>query len=99
MKTVVLDAKATNPGDNPWTPVEAFGQVTTYDQTSAADTLARAEGADILITNKVVLDAETLAQLPDLSRLDSETRGERSDQERRQLGQDSKAVLIGPGFA
>ena len=44
MKTVVLDAKATNPGDNPWTPVEAFGQVTTYDQTSAADTLARAEG-------------------------------------------------------
>ena len=66
MKIVVLDAKATNPGDNPWTPVEAFGKVTTYDQTNAADTLARAEGADILITNKVVLDAETLAQLPDL---------------------------------
>ncbi len=66
MKIVVLDAKATNPGDNPWTPVEAFGEVTTYDQTKAVDTLARAAGADVLITNKVVLDAETLAQLPDL---------------------------------
>ena len=37
-----------------------------YPQTAAADAAARLQGATIAITNKVRLDAETLAQLPDL---------------------------------
>ena len=66
MKIVVLDGFTLNPGDNPWTGVEALGDVTVYDRTPAEQILERAAGADIILTNKTPLTAETLAQLPDL---------------------------------
>jgi glycerate dehydrogenase len=46
--------------------LQELGACTIYDRTPAALTLARAEGAEILLTNKVLLDAATLAQLPEL---------------------------------
>ncbi len=66
MKIVVLDGHTLNPGDNPWTPVEAFGSLTVHERTPADLIVERAAGADILLTNKTPLDAATLAALPGL---------------------------------
>ncbi|WP_045221219.1 D-2-hydroxyacid dehydrogenase [Desulfonatronum thioautotrophicum] len=66
MRIVVLDGKTINPGDNPWTSLEALGSVTIHDRTATKDIVQRAESADILLTNKTPLQAETLAQLPKL---------------------------------
>lgn len=66
MKIVVLDGFTLNPGDNPWNGVEAQGEFTVYDRTPAGKVLERCQGADIVLTNKTLLTAETIAQLPDL---------------------------------
>jgi glycerate dehydrogenase len=66
MKIVVLDGSTLNPGDNPWDPVEAHGDLTVYDKTGPADVIERARDADIVLTNKTVLDEDVLGQLPNL---------------------------------
>ncbi len=66
MKIVVLDGKTLNPGDNPWDAVEGLGQLTVYDRTAPDEILQRADGAEVLLTNKTPLSADTLAQLPGL---------------------------------
>lgn len=63
MKIVILDGYTENPGDLSWAGFEALGQVTVYDRTPAADILARAKGAEVILTNKTPLSAETLAAL------------------------------------
>lgn len=65
-KIVVLDGYAANPGDLSWKPVEEFGDLTVYDRTAPADVVERAHEAEIVMTNKVVLDAAVLGQLPRL---------------------------------
>lgn len=66
MKIVVLDGYTLNPGDNPWTAVERLGAVTVHDRTPADQIVARARGAEIVLTNKTPLTRETLEQLPEL---------------------------------
>jgi glycerate dehydrogenase len=66
MKIVALDGYTLNPGDNPWTLVEAHGQLTVHDRTEPGQTIQRAQDADILLTNKVVLDDGVLSRLPEL---------------------------------
>ena len=66
MKIVVLDGFTLNPGDNSWTEVESLGSLTVYDRTASADIVSRAADADILLTNKTPLTAETLRCLPSL---------------------------------
>ena len=66
MKIVVLDGYTVNPGDNSWDAIGQFGDVTIHDRTAADETLARSAGADILLTNKVMLDKAILSQLPNL---------------------------------
>ena len=66
MKIVVLDGYSVNPGDLSWGALEECGDVTVYDRTAAGDVVARAEGADALLTNKVVISDEIMAQLPQL---------------------------------
>ena len=66
MKMVVLDGYTLNPGDLHWGPLLDLGDCKIYERTPAAETVERAKGAEILLTNKVVLDGATLAQLPDL---------------------------------
>lgn len=66
MNIVVLDGFTLNPGDNAWTKVEAQGDFTVYDRTPAEQIVDRSAGADIVLTNKTPLSAETMAQLPDL---------------------------------
>ena len=66
MKIVVLDGYTLNPGDNPWTEVEKLGDVTVYDRTPKEKIVERAREAEILLTNKTPLSADTLSQLPKL---------------------------------
>ncbi len=66
MKIVVLDGFTLNPGDNPWAGLDELGELIVYDRTEDGDILARAAGADVLLTNKTPLTAETMGKLPDL---------------------------------
>ena len=66
MKIVVLDGYAANPGDISWDDMKALGSLTVYDRTAPEEVFRRSEDADAILTNKVVLSAETLSQLPRL---------------------------------
>jgi glycerate dehydrogenase len=66
MKIVILDGYTINPGDNPWTPVEALGECAIYDRTPANQVLERAEEAEIILTSKVKLTEAVIAALPKL---------------------------------
>ncbi len=66
MKITVLDGYTLNPGDNPWTEIEKLGELTVYPRTPIDQIVERAKDADIILTNKCPLSAETLAQLPTL---------------------------------
>ena len=66
MRIVVLDGYTLNPGDNPWTAIEQLGSLTVYPRTTPAEVVARARDADVVLTNKTPLSAETLAALPNL---------------------------------
>lgn len=66
MSIIVLDGHTTNPGDLSWDELRKLGECIIYDRTAPHEVQERAAGADILLTNKVVLDAATIAALPRL---------------------------------
>lgn len=66
MKIVCLDGYTLNPGDLTWDGFKAIGDFTTHDRTPADKILDRSKGAQVLLTNKTPLSADTLAKLPDL---------------------------------
>lgn len=66
MRITVLDGYTLNPGDNPWSEIESLGELNVYPRTSIDQIVERAKDADIILTNKCPLNAETLAQLPKL---------------------------------
>lgn len=63
---VVLDGYALNPGDLDWEPLHALGKVTVYDRTKETEVASRAKDADIILTNKAIVSAASIAQLPRL---------------------------------
>ena len=66
MKIIVLDGYGLNPGDLSWSGMEALGEFTVYERTSPSELLERSEGAEVLITNKTLITAENMAELPNL---------------------------------
>jgi len=66
MKIVIMDGSAANPGDLSWDMLNRFGDVTVYDVTPPELVFERAQGAQIVLTNKTVFDADILSRLPDL---------------------------------
>lgn len=66
MDIVVLDGGTTNPGDLSWAPLEALGRVTVYDSTPADCVVRRAQDAEALIVNRIVLNRAVLDALPKL---------------------------------
>lgn len=66
MKIVVLDGYAANPGDLSWERLEALGECTVYPRTTDEQLLERAANADILLTNKVIINRTTIEALPQL---------------------------------
>ena len=66
MKIVVLDGYSANPGDLSWGELEKLGSLTVYDRTEPDETVVRASDAEIVLTNKVIISSEVIAQLPKL---------------------------------
>ncbi|MFV0595015.1 D-2-hydroxyacid dehydrogenase [Shewanella sp.] len=66
MKIVVLDGETLNPGDLTWQAVSVLGEFSCFARTPSAEIIPRAQDAEIVLTNKTPLDANTLAQLPKL---------------------------------
>jgi glycerate dehydrogenase len=68
MNVVILDGYAANPGDLSWDAIAALcgHNLTVFDRTPREKVVERARGMQAVLTNKAVLDADALAQLPDL---------------------------------
>jgi glycerate dehydrogenase len=66
MRIVILDALTTNPGDLNWAPLAALGELVIHDRTPDDQIVARAAGAEAVLTNKTPLAAATLAAVPGL---------------------------------
>nr|VFK22536.1 MAG: glycerate dehydrogenase [Candidatus Kentron sp. MB]VFK28885.1 MAG: glycerate dehydrogenase [Candidatus Kentron sp. MB]VFK74134.1 MAG: glycerate dehydrogenase [Candidatus Kentron sp. MB] len=66
MRIVVLDGYTLNPGDLSWTELQSLGECDIHERTSMKETVHRAQDATVLLTNKTVLDAGIIAQLPHL---------------------------------
>ena len=66
MKIVILDGHTANPGDLSWDGLRELGELTVYDRTAPGQLLQRAEGAEVLLTNKTIIDAGVMAALPSL---------------------------------
>lgn len=66
MNIVVLDGFTLNPGDLDWSALESLGPCKIFDRTTPAEVLARADGAEIVLTNKVILTREQIGRLPRL---------------------------------
>ena len=66
MKIVILDGYTANPGDLSWDGLKGLGELEVYDRTAPEQLLERAKDAEILLTNKVIIDAKAMAALPSL---------------------------------
>ena len=66
MKIVILDGYTANPGDLSWKELETLGELVVYDRTSADETVTRAADAEVVLTNKVLITKDVMAQLPRL---------------------------------
>jgi glycerate dehydrogenase len=64
MKIVVLDGYALNPGDLDYNELKKIGEVKVYDRTPYDKIIQRAQGAQIIFTNKTPIDEEILDNLP-----------------------------------
>lgn len=67
MKIVVLDGYTTNPGDLDWQDLRALSEdCQIYERSSAAEIVARAAGAELVLTNKAELTRVAISHLPQL---------------------------------
>ena len=66
MRIVVLDSHTLNPGDLDWGTLQALGSCEIYDRTPPAQVVSRAQGAQIVLTNKTILSRESIEHLPQL---------------------------------
>jgi glycerate dehydrogenase len=66
MQLVILDGYTLNPHDLDWSPITSLAETTIHERTEAHQIMERAHHADIILTNKVPLSADTIAQLPKL---------------------------------
>ena len=66
MRIVILDGFTATQHDLSWKEVEMLGEVIVYDRTHPDDTVERCRGAVAVLTNKAVLSADVIAQLPEL---------------------------------
>ena len=66
MKIVILDGYTENPGDLSWKGIEKLGELTIYDRTAKEEIISRIGDAEIIITNKTPITAETFAACPNI---------------------------------
>ena len=65
-RIVVLDGYVANSGDLSWEELGRLGDLKVYDRTAPSEVVDRCQGAFAVFVNKVVIDADTIALLPDL---------------------------------
>ena len=63
---MVIDGYTLNPGDLSWDGVKTYGTITLYDRTSHNSVTERCKDANIILTNKVPISAETINAARDL---------------------------------
>jgi glycerate dehydrogenase len=66
MRIVVLDGFTLNPGDLRWDDLKTLGDCEIYQRSAAEEVVARARAAEIVLTNKTVLNREHIAGLSQL---------------------------------
>ncbi|MHC4203548.1 MAG: D-2-hydroxyacid dehydrogenase [Planctomycetota bacterium] len=66
MKIIVIDGATLNPGDLSWDDLKKLGPCEIYDRSTPWEKLQRCKDADIVITNKVMFDRDTILKLPNL---------------------------------
>ena len=66
MKIVVLDGYTLNSGDLNWGPLKNLGTCIIHQRTAADQIIERGRDAEIVLTNKVPISAETIAAWPNL---------------------------------
>ncbi len=66
MKIVILDAYTVDQGELSWDGLRELAEVDAYERTAPEDVVTRCKGAEMVLTNKVVLDASVLNMLPRL---------------------------------
>lgn len=72
MKITVLDGYLVGVGGQDWSPLSTLGEFVYYEMTTGADDVAARIGdADIILTNRCPVSAETIAQCPNLKLIHS----------------------------
>ena len=66
MKIVILDGYTENPGDLSWDPLKSLGDLTIHERTPKEQTVERIGNAEIIITNKTILDADVINKCPSI---------------------------------
>ena len=66
MRITVLDGYTSNPGDLSWEAFEELGEITVHERTTPEEVVSRCLGCEVVFTNKVVMNAGIIDQLPDL---------------------------------
>ncbi|HIU18467.1 MAG TPA: D-2-hydroxyacid dehydrogenase [Candidatus Limiplasma stercoravium] len=66
MKIVILDGYTENPGDLSWEGLEKLGELTVYEHTQPQDILSRIADAEVVLTNKTPISAQTIDAKPNL---------------------------------
>jgi len=75
MNIIVTDGGTLNPGDLSWDELKTLGQCDVYDITAPEQVLDRCKDAEVIITNKVVLDRQVIASLPKLKYIGATSTG------------------------
>jgi len=63
---VILDGYTLNPGDLDWSPITNIVPTNIYEHTTDNEVIKRCKGAKVIMANKTIIDAKTIAALPDL---------------------------------
>jgi glycerate dehydrogenase len=66
VRIVILDGYPIDQGQLDWSFLNGLGDLTLYPRTRPEEIVARASGAEAVLTNKVLLDGEIIARLPHL---------------------------------
>ena len=62
LEIVIADGYTLNPGDLSWEGISNYGEITYFDRTPPGEMAARCRNAEVIITNKAIVNENTIAQ-------------------------------------
>lgn len=66
LRIVILDGHTANPGDLDWDALDRLGEVAVYARTAPDEVAERIRDADVVLTNKCVLNSDFISMAPRL---------------------------------